>query len=79
MKILLLLERQYLDLVEILALGVSLALLLFDFVAAEVFLGLGEDDVLAKNRIVFPEAKLIWGVHGILFGVILANTRFLRN
>ena len=30
-------------------------LLFFDFVAAEIFLSLGKDDVLAKNRIVFTQ------------------------
>ncbi len=35
--------------------------------------------MLAQNWIVFLERKLIWGVHGILLGVILANTGFLRN
>ncbi len=57
----------------------SLAFLLFDFVAAEVFLSLGEDNVLAQNRIVFAEAKLVWSVHSILLCVILTNTRFFRN
>lgn len=57
----------------------ALAFLLFDFVAAEVFLGFGEDNVFAKNRIVFPEAELVWGVHRIFLGVILTNPGFLRN
>ena len=30
-----------------------LALLFFDFVAAEIFLGLGENDVLAQYGVVF--------------------------
>lgn len=35
--------------------------------------------MLAKNRIVFPEAELVWGVHRIFLGVILTNTGLLRN
>lgn len=57
----------------------GLALLLFHFVAAEVFLGLGENDMLAQNRVVFAETELVWGVHGVLLGVVSTNTRFLRN
>lgn len=81
-KILLLRRRQYFKtwFAALLAyLAYALAFLLFDFVAAEVFLGLGENDVLAKNRIVFPEAELVWGVHRIFLGVILTNTGLLRN
>lgn len=57
----------------------ALALLLFDFVAAKILFGLGEDNVLAQNGIVFAEAELVRSVHGILFGVILANTGLFRN
>ncbi len=81
-KILLLRRRQYFRtwFAALLAyLVYALAFLLFDFVAAEVFLSLGENDVLAKNRIVFPEAELVWGVHRIFLGVILTNTGLLRN
>ena len=57
----------------------GLALLFLDFVAAEVFLRLGEDDVLAQNRIVFAQAEFVGGVHGIFLGVIRTNTRFFRD
>lgn len=56
-----------------------LALFLFDFVAAKALLGLGKLNVLLENRIVFAQGELIWGVHCILFGVILTNTGFLGN
>lgn len=57
----------------------GLALLFLDFVAAEIFLRLGEDDVLAQNRIVFAQAEFVGGVHGIFLGVIRTNTRFFRD
>lgn len=57
----------------------ALAFFLFDFVATEVFLGFGEDNVLAKNRIVFPEAELVRGIHRIFLGIILTNPGFLRD
>ena len=57
----------------------GLALLFLDFVAAEVFLGLGEHDVLAQNRVVFAQAEFVGGVHGIFLGVIRTNTGFFRD
>jgi len=54
-----------------------LALLLFHFVTAKVFLGFSENDVLAKNWIVFLQAKLVWGVHGVFLGIVCTDTRFL--
>ena len=54
-----------------------LALLLFYFVTAKVFLGFSENDVLAKNWIVFLQAKLVWGVHSVLLGIVCTDTRFL--
>ena len=56
-----------------------LAFLFLDFVAAEVLLGLGEDNVLAKYWIVLTEAEFVRGVHGVLLRIVKANTRFLRN
>ena len=56
-----------------------LTLLFFDFVAAEVFLGLGENDVLAQDGVVFFKTELVWGVHRVFLGVILTNARFLRD
>lgn len=35
--------------------------------------------MLAENRIIFPEAELIWGVHRIFLSIILTNTGFLGN
>lgn len=57
----------------------GLALLFLDFVAAEVFLGLGEHDMLAQNRVVFAQAEFVGGVHGIFLGVIRTNTGFFRD
>ena len=57
----------------------GLALLLLDFVAAEVFLGLGEHDVLAQNWVVFAQTEFVGGVHGIFLGVIRTNTGFFRD
>lgn len=57
----------------------GLALLFLDFVAAEVFLSLGEHDVLAQNRVVFAQAEFVGGVHGIFLGVIRTNTGFFRD
>lgn len=57
-KILLLRRRQYFKtwFAALLAyLAYALAFLLFDFVAAEVFLGLGENDVLAQYGVVFAQ------------------------
>ena len=51
-----------------------LAFLFFDFVAAEVFLGFGENNVFAQDWVVLPESQFIRGIHGIFLGVILANT-----
>ena len=44
----------------------------FDFVAAEVFLCFGENNVLAQFFAVFAEAQLFRSVHGVLAGVIYA-------
>ena len=56
-----------------------LALLLFDFVATERFLGFSKNHVLTKNGVVFAKRELVGGIHGILLGVILTNTGALRN
>lgn len=56
-----------------------LALLFLDFVAAEIFLGLGEDNMLSEDWIILSQAELIWSIHRILLGVILTNTGFLGN
>ena len=53
---------------------VDLALLFLDFVAAEVFLGLGEDDMFPENWVVLPEGELIGGIHSVLLCVVLTNT-----
>ena len=57
----------------------ALALLFFDFVAAEVFLGLGEANMLAQDWIVFFKRELVWGVHGIFLGIIRTNPGLLRD
>ena len=56
-----------------------LAFLFLDFVAAEVFLGLGEDNVLTKYWIVLTKAEFVRGVHGVLLRIVKTNARFLRN
>ena len=57
----------------------GLALLFLNFVTAKVLLSLGKDNMLAKNWIVLAKGKLVWSIHRILLGVILTDTRFLRN
>ena len=57
----------------------ELALLFLDFVTTKVLLSLGKDDVLTKDWIVLAKSKLVWSIHRILLGVILTDTRFLRN
>ena len=59
--------------------GDFLAFLLFDFVASEILLGFGKDNVLFENWIVFAKAEFIWGVHRILLGVVLTNVRLFRD
>ena len=56
-----------------------LALLFFDFVAAETLLGLSVNDVLAQDWIVFLEAEFIRVVHRIFLGVVSTIVRFLRH
>lgn len=56
-----------------------LAFLFFDFVAAEVFLGLGEYNVFAQNGVVFAESEFVGGIHGVFAGVILADARAFRD
>lgn len=58
---------------------VDLTLLFFDFVAAEILFGLGENDVLAKNWVVLLEAELVWGIHRVLLGIIGTNARLFRD
>ena len=57
----------------------ELALLFLDFVTTKILLSLGKDDVLTKDWIVLAKGKLVWSIHRILLGVILTDTRFLRN
>ena len=57
----------------------DLAFLLFDFVAAEVLLGLGENDVLAEDGVVFAKRKLVRSIHGVFLGVVLTNAGFFGN
>ncbi len=59
--------------------GDFLALLLLDFVSAEVFLSLGKDDVFPENRVVFLQRKFIRGVLRILLRIVRANTRLFRD
>ena len=54
-------------------------LFLFHFVAAEIFLGFGEDNVFAENGVVFLEAEFVRSVHGVFLRVICTNARFLGN
>ena len=58
---------------------VYLALFLFNFVAAEVLLGLGEDNVLAQDWIVLAKAELVWRIHRVLLGVVETNAGFFGN
>lgn len=46
----------------------------FDFVAAKVFLGFGEDDVLAQFLTVFLERQLLRGILSVFAGVVNALT-----
>lgn len=57
----------------------KLTFLFFDFVAAEVLLGLYEEDVLADSGVVFFERELVWSVHGIFLCVIKTDTRFFAD
>ncbi len=57
----------------------DLAFLFLDFVAAEVFLGLSENNMLSQDWVIFAEAQLVWSIHRVFLGVILTNARFLRN
>ena len=59
--------------------GSFLAFLFFDFVATEVLLSFGEDDVLAENRVVFFQTEFVGGVHRVFLGVVLTNTGLFRD
>ena len=59
--------------------AVSLPLARFDFVAAEILLGLDEQDMLAKLRAVLAQRQLVRRIHRVLGGVINALTRFLAD
>ena len=59
--------------------GSVIALAFGGFVAAEVFLGFGEDHVLAELGAVLLQAELVRGVHGIFGRVINALSGFLGD
>lgn len=58
---------------------ILLALLFLYFVATKVLLRLGKDHVFAQNWVILAKAELVWRVHGVLLGIVKANTRFFRN
>jgi len=49
------------------------------FVAAKIFLGLDEYDMLAQLGAVLAECKLFRGVHGVLGSIIDTLTRLLAH
>ena len=57
----------------------SLVLAGFDFVTAKVFLGLGEDNVLAQLWAVLLQTQLLSRVHCVLAGVVYALTRLFTH
>ncbi len=57
----------------------SLALLFFDFVAAEIFLGFRKHHVFPKHRVVFFERQFVRSVHGVFLGIISSHARFFRD
>ena len=59
--------------------GIFLALLFLYFVATKILLRFGEDHMFAQNRVILAKAELVWRIHGVLLGIVKANTGFLRN
>ena len=54
-------------------------LLGLNFVTAQVFLGFGEYNVLAKFFTVLLQSQLLWGIHRILGSVVQALARFFAD